>query len=89
MKQHIFEIGVLFLYGQFPNVAATVHSRNARISEELHFLLFNFCNNCLLDEVPKNGIFDFLTSNSCFYFFNWGLHGKYQSISRVPRRKNC
>jgi len=28
---------------------------------------FNFCNNCLFVEVSNNEIFDFLTSNSCFF----------------------
>jgi len=42
-------------------VAARLHSKNARTSESLNFLLYNFCNNCLFIKVFNNGIFDFLT----------------------------
>ena len=40
-----------------------LHSKNARTTESLNFLLFNFCNNCLFVEVSNNEIFDFLTRN--------------------------
>jgi len=46
-----------------------MHSRNARTTESLNFLIFIFCNNCLFVEVSDKEIFDFLTSNSCFYIF--------------------
>jgi len=45
---------------QILNVAAT--NRNARTTESLNFLLFNFCNCCLFVDVSNNDIFDFLTS---------------------------
>jgi len=51
---------------QILNVA---HSKNARTTESINFWLFNFCNNCLFVEVSNSEIFDFLTSNSCYFNF--------------------
>jgi len=45
------------------------HSRNARTTEPLHLLIFNFCNNCIFVEVSNKELLDFLTSNSCFQIF--------------------
>ena len=36
--------------------------------ESLNFLLFTFCYNCLFVDVSNNKMFDFLTSNSCFFY---------------------
>jgi len=50
---------------QIQNVAAVsarLHSKNARTTESLNFLLLNFCNNCSFVEVSNNDILDFLTS---------------------------
>jgi len=51
--------------------AARLHSKNARTTEPLNFLLFNFCNNCLFVEVSNNEIIDFLTSAVIRVFFNF------------------
>jgi len=59
--------GTCFRYGFFlPGdqilnvavVAARRHSKNAKTTESLNFLLFNFCNNCVFVEVSKNDILD-------------------------------
>jgi len=62
-----------------------INSRNARTTESLNFLFFNFCNNCLFVEVSHNEVFDFLTSNSFFLFLLRGFHDKRESISVVSR----
>jgi len=48
-------------------VNVVLHSKNARTTESLNFSLFNFCNNFLFIEVSNNEIFDFRTTNSCFF----------------------
>jgi len=67
-----FRYGFFLLDDQILNVtavAARLHSKNARITESLNFLLFNFCNSCSFVKVSNNDIFNFLTSNSCFFNF--------------------
>jgi len=67
-----FRHGFFLPDDQILNVAAAVarlHSKNARTTKLLKFLLHNFCNNCLFVEVSNNDIFHFLTSNSCFFNF--------------------
>jgi len=46
-----------------------IHSRTARTTNPLNFLLFNFCNNYLFVEVSNNKIFP------------WGFHDKREIIS--------
>jgi len=52
-----------------------IHSRNARTTESLNFLLFNFCNNYLLVEVSNKEIFEFLAGSltQVFKFFLMGV----------------
>jgi len=54
------------------NVAGTFQKcKNNRVIKFLAFQLL--CSNCLFVEVSNNDIFDFHTSNSCFFnFVNWG-----------------
>jgi len=50
-------------------VAARLYPQNARTTQSLNFLLFNFCNSCLFVDVSNSDTFDFITSNSCFFDF--------------------
>ena len=60
---HISDAGS---FCQILNVVYQIHSRNARTTESVNFMLFNFWNNCLFVEVHNNEIFYCLTSNSGF-----------------------
>jgi len=67
-ETHIWDrYGLFWPDDQIVNVV--LHSKKARTTESLNFLLFNFCNNCFFVEVSNNEIFDFRTSYSCFSKF--------------------
>jgi len=53
--------------------------------KSLNFLLFTFCNNCLFVDLSKDEMFDFLTSNSCFFaFFLMRVPWQTRKYIRVP-----
>jgi len=87
MERHIFEIRIRLWKSQCSRYVPEMQEKDKAI-ESLNFLLFTFCNNYLFAEVSNNKVFDFLTSNSCFFnFCYWGFHDKRESIAAVPRWK--